>query len=248
MYHLYMAQRMAKALDVLYFAIDTDGPAPLVADTTVWLAHITPTLDASLGAIDALIASGRMAVVEDPELTRRLAGLRGRVEDAVEEHEQALDIHSTQVLPEFDDLDHQATRHISDTFWSQERVPGRELEYRGEVVYPGGATLLAALNIRHTLYTVTIGELRGLAEELDLAYGEAQDGIIDHGELEGLAGPGAPLLRSPYMVSLWPIVRPGLKEQFAKWMEERYDLIGGVGELPESWTVPVAGRGGDRSG
>jgi hypothetical protein len=167
-YHLDMAQRMANALDVLYVAIDTDGPAPLVADTTVWLAHITPTMDASLGAIDALIASGRMAVVENPELSRRLAGLRGRVEDAVEEQLQALQIHFTRVLPELDDLDHQATRHISDAFWSQERVPGRELEYRGKVVHPGGATLLTALSIRHTLYTVTIGELRDLVEELDL--------------------------------------------------------------------------------
>ena len=71
-YHLDLAQRIANALDVLYLAIDTGGPSPLVADTTSWLANITPTLDASLGAIDALIASGRMAVVDNPELSRRL--------------------------------------------------------------------------------------------------------------------------------------------------------------------------------
>jgi hypothetical protein len=80
---------------------------------------------------------------------------------------------------------------------------------------------------------------------LDLAFSEAQDGVIDQSELEGLAGPGAPLLRSPYMASLWPIVRPGLKEPFAEWMEGRYDLVSGAGQLPESWTTPVAGRTGD---
>lgn len=167
-YHLDMAQRMANALDALYLAIDTDGPTPLLADTTVWLAHITPTLDASLGAIDALIASGRMAVVDNPELSRRLAGLRGRVEDAVEEQVQAQEIHFTRVLPELDDLDHQATRHISDAFWAQARIPGRQLEYRGQVVHPGGPTLLTALSLRHTLSTVTVGELRDLLDELDL--------------------------------------------------------------------------------
>jgi len=167
-YHLDLAQRIANALDVLYLAIDTDGPTPLVADTTSWLANINPTLDASLGAIDALIASGRMAVVDNPELSRRLAGLRGRVEDAVEEQVQAQQIYFDRVLPELDGADHQATRHISDAYWAQERIPGRQLEYRAQVAHPGGAALLTALNLRHTLYTVTIGELGGLLAEFDL--------------------------------------------------------------------------------
>ena len=167
-YHLDMAQRMADALDALYVLIDTDGPTPLVPDTTVWLAHITPTFDPSLGAIDALIASGRMSVVDNPELSRRLAGLRGRVGDAVEEQVQAMEIHFARVLPELDDLDHRATRHISDAFWTQERIPGRPLEYRGEVAHPGSPALLTALSLRHTLYIVTIGELRSLLDEFDL--------------------------------------------------------------------------------
>lgn len=167
-YHLDLAQRIAKALDVLYLAIETDGPSPSVADTTVWLAHINPTFDASLGAIDALIASGRMAVVDNPELSRRLAGLRGRVEDTVEEQVQAQQAYVDLVVPELDELDHQATREISDAYWAQERIPRRRLEYGGHVVHPGGAALLSALSLRHTLYTVTIGELGGLLAEFDL--------------------------------------------------------------------------------
>jgi hypothetical protein len=177
LYHLDMAQRVTAALDVLYVAIEEDGPTPSLADTTVWLAHINPTLDASLGAIDALIASGRMAVVGNPELARRLAGLRGRVGDAVEEQIQAQEIHFTSVLPELDGLDHQATRHISDAFWSQERIPGRQLEYRGDVVHPGSTTLLTALSLRHTLYTVTIGELRELLNEFELIEGLLEDEV-----------------------------------------------------------------------
>ena len=167
-YHLDLAQRISTALDVLYVAIKTGGPTPLVADTTAWLAHINPTLDASLGAIDALLASGRMAVVQNPELSRRLAGLRDRVEDAVEEQVQASDVYMDRVVPELDDFDHQATRHISDAFWSQERIPGRALEYRGQVAYPVSASLATASNLRQTLYFVSIGELRGLGDEFDL--------------------------------------------------------------------------------
>ena len=109
-----------------------------------------------------------MAVVDNPELSRRLAGLRGRVGDTVEEQVQASDVHMNRVILELDALDHQATRHISDAYWTQERIPGRELEYRGDVLHPGGPTLLTALSLRHTLYTVTLGELAGLLDEFDL--------------------------------------------------------------------------------
>jgi len=167
-YHLDMAQRVADANDALFVAIETGGSSPVVADTTVWLAHINPTLDASLGAIDALIASGRMAVVRNPELSRRLAGLRDRVEDAVEEQVLAQQVYFTRVLPELDDMDKRATRHISDAFWSQERIPGRPLEYRSQMVHPGGRASASAYSVRQTLYHVTIGELRGLLDELEL--------------------------------------------------------------------------------
>ena len=53
-------------------------------DTLVWLASATVTFNASLGALDALIASGRLAAIDNAAMRLRLAGLRSLVEDAVE--------------------------------------------------------------------------------------------------------------------------------------------------------------------
>ena len=76
--------------------------------------------------------------------------------------------------------------------------------------------------------------------QIGLMFSEAQAGVISSDELDTRVGSGLPLLRSPYLVSLWPIVRPGLREPFARWMEDRYELLTGSGELPESWMAPVA--------
>lgn len=167
-YHLDMAQRMVAAFDVVIGAIDSDQTAATVPDTSLWLTAITPSLDASLGAIDALLASGRMAVVENPELSRRLAGLRDRVEDAVEEQLQAHQIQFSSVVPRVQGDYWAAIRHIGDEFWAQARVPGRSLEYRSDVVFRQGPTVLSELSVRRTLYYVTIGEFRGLLDEFKL--------------------------------------------------------------------------------
>ena len=167
-YHLDLAQRMVNAFDVLLEAIDSDQGSATVADTTFWLTAITPSLDASLGAIDALVASGRMAVVENPELSRRLAGLRDRVEDAVEEQVQAYQLQFTVIIPRLEGDYWRATRHIGDEFWAQARVPGRRLEYRSDVAFRDGPDVEYELSTRRTLYYVTIGELRGLLDEFDM--------------------------------------------------------------------------------
>jgi hypothetical protein len=167
-YHLDLAQRMVDAFDVVLEAIDSDQATVAVPDTTLWLTGITPTLDASLGAIDALVASGRMAVVENPELSRRLAGLRDRVEDAVEEQAQAHEIQVSAVVPHLQGDFWRATKHIGDEYWPQARVPGRGLEYRSDVEFREGQDLVSELNFRRTLYYVTIGELRALLDEFDL--------------------------------------------------------------------------------
>jgi len=163
-----MAQRMVDAFGVVLAAIESNQAAPAVADTSFWLTTITPSLDASLGAIDALIASGRMAVIGNPELSRRLAGLRDRVEDAVEEQVQAWEVQVSIVLPHLAEHDWNATRHVGDAFWAQDRVPGRGLEYRGSVTLPSGRSLVAGFSVLRTLHYVTIGEFSALLEEFDV--------------------------------------------------------------------------------
>lgn len=76
-------------------------------------------------------------------------------------------------------------------------------------------------------------------QQIELAFVEAHVGAISLDELHTVVGPGLPLLRSPYLVSLWPVVRPGLREDFAEWMEERYELLTSSGQLPASWRAPA---------
>ncbi len=56
-----------------------------VPDSTVWGVGFTPTYDPRRGALDALISSGRLALVQDPELRRALAAHGGTLQDARDE-------------------------------------------------------------------------------------------------------------------------------------------------------------------
>lgn len=167
-YQIDLTSRMVTALDEL-LARTTESSAPdlVVPDTIAWLAQITPTMDLSLGAIDALLASGRMAAVEDPNLAGRLAGLHGLVGDAVEEQVQALDIQYSLVLPLLTGMDHERIQHIGDAFWTERRVPGRALPHRGDVLHPRSQELASFLYNRRALYIVVLGELDRLLIEFD---------------------------------------------------------------------------------
>ena len=56
-----------------------------VPDSTVWGVGFTPSYDPRRGALDALISSGRLALIEDPELRRALAAHGGALQDARDE-------------------------------------------------------------------------------------------------------------------------------------------------------------------
>ena len=65
-FHFDMAVRIGMALEHLGDALAASSASHVVVpDTIAWLAAVYPTLDGSLGAVDALIASGRMAAIED---------------------------------------------------------------------------------------------------------------------------------------------------------------------------------------
>lgn len=167
-YHIDLTSRMVAALDDLLDRMSGSSvPEVAVPDTIAWLSQITPTMDLSLGAIDALLASGRMAAVEDPNLAGRLAGLQGLVGDAVEEQVQALEIQYGLVLPLLSVMDHEGIQHIGDAYWSESRRPGRALQHRGEVLHPRSRELAGFLHNRRALYIVVLGELDRLLIEFD---------------------------------------------------------------------------------
>jgi hypothetical protein len=168
LYHLDITARVMAASGLLYGRMAaSDAPAIVAPDTTIWLAGVSSSLDASLGAIDALLASGRMSAIDDPELASRLAGFRDRVEDVVEEQIQARDVARNQLSPHLVHFDRGPISHIGESFWATERVAGRVLESRGPATYPSSPSIRHFLADRRGLYLVSMGELESLLAELD---------------------------------------------------------------------------------
>lgn len=66
--------------------------------------------------------------------------------------------------------------------------------------------------------------LAGYVAQLQTAYFEARDGLMLWEELEGMYGPGSPLMQRPYWTSVWPILRTAFDPEFVAWFEERFDL------------------------
>jgi hypothetical protein len=71
-----------------------------VPGSLAWLSTApSPTLDASFGALDTIVSSGRMARIDDPKLRSGLAGIKSKFEDVLEEQLEARAVHNAFVLP-----------------------------------------------------------------------------------------------------------------------------------------------------
>ncbi len=82
-----------------------DGSVLVVPDTLLFLGtYWHPTYNASLGAVEALLASGRLSEIADPNLRLGLAGLNEVVADALEEEEFARAVSVESLGPVLDDL------------------------------------------------------------------------------------------------------------------------------------------------
>lgn len=68
-------------------------------DRLFWALFFNPTLDVSVGAIDAWIAAGRLAGIDNPELRKRLASVRGKVADVTEEQLVARLVATRDIYP-----------------------------------------------------------------------------------------------------------------------------------------------------
>ncbi|MGD2122485.1 MAG: hypothetical protein PVJ76_12105 [Gemmatimonadota bacterium] len=89
----------SEAILALLTGAPTPGSVP-VPDTLMFcVTYWSPTLDLSFGALDALISSGRLAQIRNPDLRLTLAGLRDRVADAVGDELLAQNILMEQVYP-----------------------------------------------------------------------------------------------------------------------------------------------------
>jgi len=171
-FQLDIMRRMVQGGDEVLALLDANLAPEYVPmpDTLGFLVTTTVTFDASLGALDALIASGRLAAVADPELRLRLSGLRALVEDATELQSLSRSLYFEQMLPLMADetaLDHAAILRVQDAFWGGERRLGRQLESAGTVMFPNTPRLRFLIRERRGLDRVTISEMIQLQSELD---------------------------------------------------------------------------------
>ena len=167
-----LMERIVGAGRELVEAMDSgasQGELVSVPDTLVWLSLNTPTLDASFGAIDALVSSGQLALIPDPALRSRLAGLRDKIEDAVEEQEQALTVYYDHSYPRLIESGYRTSPVLLESifdYWT-ERVPGRPARSFGMVEFPTDPALAETLRERLLLYAMSIDEMRMLLTALD---------------------------------------------------------------------------------
>ena len=158
-------------------ADNQNKPIVMVPDTLAWLASVwSPSLDASGGAVDALIASGRLAQLDDPELRLGLAGLKDLIDDALEDELAARQIGLTQLVPLIRDVtDFHRFTAISISFLeggaggstTQEIADERAVPTFGEVAYPTTNAVRNTLSLRLTWFDVASNEQVRLLAYLD---------------------------------------------------------------------------------
>gem|GEM_PF-1876577 len=148
-----------------------------VSDTLAWLgAAYSPTLDPSLGALDALINSGRLARIENEGLRVNLAGLRDVFVDVAEDDRMAKQFTTDHQMPEFRGVEFLTSlRRTSDEFIRAGQRVGQSpqegqitlpVKTRGEIQYPNSAKARAILNWRLILYTSARSELLAVEQHL----------------------------------------------------------------------------------
>lgn len=142
-----------------------------IDDTTVWWGLFNnPTLDLSFGATDAWIADGRLGALGSPILRQRLASIRGKVGDVVEEQQIAREISVREIYPLIKD-------EIGDIQLIQEIVSsGRQarqgtsvqvISGSGTIVVPNSNALRFLLRTRSLWYEASLHETRDFRTELE---------------------------------------------------------------------------------
>ena len=146
-------------------------PDTLAWITTGWNLSFSP----SLGAVDALIASGRLAQIENSQLRLGLAGLRDLFNDALEEELSARQIVIEQIAPllgarmQLDyDIGAEFFGHRGPGLTPQERVRDLPLTSHGSVEFPTDLRVRNAIVFR-------LGWLTSARSEFDLMQPHLRD-------------------------------------------------------------------------
>lgn len=163
-----LQRHMAGVNELLNLMGGSEAASLAVSDTLAWLSTITPSFNPALGAIDALIAGGRLGAIADPDVRRRLAAIQGRVEDAVEEQIESRELFDNLLAPVlFRRLDMETLKSVGGRL-VRIRMPGIPLESEGNTVdFPNDLFIRNALDRRRFLYSISANELGDLEVQFD---------------------------------------------------------------------------------
>jgi len=152
-------------------ASQPDSAMVEIDDTTLfWGLFSNPTLDPSLGAIDSWIAAGRLGGLESPVLRQRLASVRGKVEDIVEEQHIAREIAVREIYPLIKDQIGDiglVQKLFSDGFHARQKTSVQAVTGSGRISVPNSNALRFLLRARMIWYEASIYETGDFQSELE---------------------------------------------------------------------------------
>jgi hypothetical protein len=142
-----------------------------IEDTTIFFGIFSnPTLDLSLGGTDSWIAAGRLGGVGSPILRQRLASMRGKVEDVVEEQHIAREIAVHEIYPLIKDKigDIGLVQQLfSAGFHARQRTSVQVVSGLGTIAIPNSNALRFLLRARTMWYEASIYETGDFQTELE---------------------------------------------------------------------------------
>jgi len=137
-----------------------------VSDTVSAMARIvSPTLQVSVGGVEALMASGRLAVLQSPALRRRLAGLSSLHDKLTVSEDLGRDIGWQQLGPAVlsrSDFDQGYVIAELTTV----RAPGLPLQSHSDVSHPNSSEIRGFLRARRGWYGQAIRDAEKLQVEM----------------------------------------------------------------------------------
>ena len=165
--------QVVAANNTLIAELSTQPDSALIEfdDTTIFFGiFISPTFDPSLGGTDAWIAAGRLGNLGSPVLRQRLASVRGKVEDVVEEQRIAREIAVREIYPLIKDKigDIEAVQKLfGDGLHARPGMSGQVVSGSAKVSVPNSNALRFLLRARMVWYEASIYETGDLQTELE---------------------------------------------------------------------------------
>lgn len=159
-------EKIVSGTEALLAAMESSQESSMVTipDTIAYLAGLLPTLNPRMSVLESFIASGRLAVVSDRQLRQKLAGLPGKIEDAVKPIERQRDVffsvHQVELGRDFDIAP--VIRFVRlPNFGSRSALPSL-----GDVAYPNRIPVRNHTRSRLAGVQGTLAGLRALVEDL----------------------------------------------------------------------------------